>query len=204
MNVRANRQRLVSIHAPARGATSTPWWMKCFHTFQFTRPRGARRWGGISFCGRISFNSRAREGRDGVRGRMAPPRRGFNSRAREGRDWAAARRVVIAPSFNSRAREGRDVCPRGVRSQRRFQFTRPRGARQTGRQYIGIDAVSIHAPARGATSRLAFSRGESLFQFTRPRGARRPSLLPSQTLAGFNSRAREGRDRHKSTAQTRN
>ena len=33
-----------------------------------------------------------------------------------------------------------------------FQFTRPRGARRDGEaELASVDAVSIHAPARGAT-----------------------------------------------------
>ena len=102
-----------------------------------------------------------------------------------------------------------------------FQFTRPRGARRfrfrTGWQmcygfnsraregrdllaptdWIGGSVVSIHAPARGATGIDAISKAlVALFQFTRPRGARL-AIKNNQIRAGwgFNSRAREGRDR---------
>ena len=84
----------------------------------------------------------------------------------------------------------------------RFQSTRPRGARRrTALHHRAVEDVSIHAPARGATSRRrgrpgAGSRfnpraregrdprlchfGASLFVFqsTRPRGARPWSLPP--------------------------
>ena len=101
-----------------------------------------------------------------------------------------------------------------------FQFTRPRGARHSRScKYSKINAVSIHAPARGATpmrravltafpvSIHAPARGatysvvdcvqDEWFQFTRPRGAR-PSfdLWPSESRC-FNSRAREGRDKER-------
>ena len=55
----------VSIHAPARGATTSS------------------RTGTPS---RSSFNPRAREGRDGSKALKVKPRRCFNPRAREGRD----------------------------------------------------------------------------------------------------------------------
>ena len=58
---------LVSIHAPARGATQTK------HITMLNR----------------SFNSRAREGRDYRFCLIASYSSGFNSRAREGRDKCA-------------------------------------------------------------------------------------------------------------------
>ena len=56
----------VSIHAPARGAPQRTLLDLHMYMFQFTRPRGARQ----VLCNArryyIGFNSRAREGRDGV------------------------------------------------------------------------------------------------------------------------------------------
>ena len=99
-----------------------------------------------------------------------------------------------------------------------FQFTRPQGARRQGRARAqGRSRVSIHAPARGATflkdwndfkNQFQFTRpqgarqvklgttpGYVAFQFTRPQGARRgASPLCGVRRAGFNSRARKGRD----------
>ena len=55
--------------------------------------------------------------------------------------------------------------------------------------------VSIHAPARGATSKKPESRVTGLFQSTRPRGARRIYHAFSLTFTMcFNPRARAGRD----------
>ena len=122
---------LVSIHAPARGATVCV--MSCelpFPLFQSTRPRGAR----LSFA-QLMTNYRC-----------------FNPRAREGRDRVERPVETAAASFNPRAREGRDVTLLGR---------------------LGKDPVSIHAPARGATSAMSGSRA-----FPRC----------------FNPRAREGRD----------
>jgi len=83
-------------------------------------------------------------------------------------------------------------------------------------------AVSIHAPARGAThpgphyhSQLRFQstrpRGARpllcgsliyrlMFQSTRPRGARQPDTCTCVRGMGFNPRAREGRDKGLTTA----
>ena len=54
----------VSIHAPARGATRTFRECESAWTFQFTRPRGARRRKVQPQDKADCFNSRAREGRD--------------------------------------------------------------------------------------------------------------------------------------------
>ena len=59
---------------------------------------------------------------------------------------------------------------------REFQFTRPRGARQT--------------PTAKCSA--------STFQFTRPRGARHGKALSADITLGFNSRAHGGRDGAKS------
>ena len=143
---------MVSIHAPARGATRE--------------------------SGRTSphdgFNSRAREGRDPPSDLVISPPYGFNSRAREGRDkgkrngrnlrrvsiHAPARGATmtiwrphqIARRFNSRAREGRDYFPPSNQIAHYVSIHAPaRGATQHLPYIIDEDAVSIHAPARGAT-----------------------------------------------------
>ena len=122
----------------------------------------------------LSFNSRAREGRDSHNGGYVSIGFCFNSRAREGRDFFFAVPIRLIDKFqftrprgarqychirnrqntcfNSRAREGRDLTYRDAPpSLQKFQFTRPRGARPVDMR---------HAP-------------QCLqFQFTRPRGAR--------------------------------
>ena len=175
----------VSIHAPARGATSSssalPPRRTCFNsraregrdrylfgagvavaTFQFTRPRGARPFSRpqarVPDC--VSIHAPARGAT--VTKFVFIALGSFNSRAREGRDHCTRVFTERGWGFNSRAREGRDF--RLVHRRRR------------------IAAVSIHAPARGAT--LPPERHQSLsrgFQFTRPRGARhgeKNSLFP--------------------------
>ncbi len=106
-----------------------------------------------------------------------------------------------------------------VRPRVKFQSTRPRGARRRGlRASLNRHQVSINAPARGATPRMALAFRTALgfnpraregrdppirfsalaantFQSTRPRGAR-PALAvrPERYAHRFNPRAREGRD----------
>ncbi len=126
----------VSTHAPARGATQ-----HCRlraqkqRLFQPTHPHGVRHPRGATVRTPASFNPRTRTGCDdlsGVGGRWGSC---FNPRTRTGCD------CVTFP-----------VCARAAR----FQPTHPHGVRQLAKQdiaaYLG---VSTHAPARGATYRLA-------------------------------------------------
>ena len=99
----------------------------------------------------------------------------------------------------------------------KFQSTRPRGARPvfwhshsrayrvsihapargatSGKSYMGANGrVSIHAPARGATEAVSERQRLSEFQSTRPRGARPTRVSTSRNPMGFNPRARAGRD----------
>jgi len=145
---------IVSIHAPARGAT-----------FHFPKH-------GNQFIG---FNPRARAGRDEKRGHCQRLDSCFNPRARAGRDLRRPLLFLRLQRFNPRARAGRDRFD-GILCLRR--------------------RVSIHAPARGATHPGRQRPSASMFQSTRPRGARLNPLrrLPGQ--ACFNPRARAGRDAH--------
>ena len=165
----------VSIHAPAKGATDGPPTVSSV---------------------RLRFNPRAREGRDPHDAHRPPVEASFNPRAREGRDVRCgsnrglrrrfqstrprrARRMAsvltrAAHCFNPRAREGRDSpCMCSSSLLRQFQSTRPRRARR-------LAIVSQLFPSR--------------FQSTRPRRARLVSGFAVACVAGFNPRAREGRD----------
>ena len=102
-------QKPVSIHAPARGATET---------------------GRYNGKYQISFNPRARAGRDEVFGEFRGYQAGFNPRARAGRDTIEEFTSLQWKRFNPRARAGRDLKTVSMQP---------------------VDAVSIHAPARGAT-----------------------------------------------------
>ena len=100
----------ISIHAPARGATSRTLRMSMSVTrFQSTPPRGERRY----LLNVINY------------------RRYFNPRPREGSDIYPVSKYNPFSDFNPRPREGSDYHPPG----------------HCGVLYI----ISIHAPARGAT-----------------------------------------------------
>ena len=149
-------QTFVSIHAPARGATSSslPRTGLCWE-FQSTRPRGARlQQAGTGFDDVQRFNPRAREGRDAI----AP------------RDD-----ISLSTCFNPRAREGRDsIRCLAMRHQPGFQSTRPRGARLVEIQSIKKPKDSFNPRAREGRDRQHFHMMKSpgQFQSTRPRGAR--------------------------------
>ena len=114
-------------------------------------------------------------------------RRGYRKRAggavqvsihapARGATGIAIPKLIPVTSFNPRARAGRDGNSLWISSLTvaMFQSTRPRGARRRWRRSSrGLTPVSIHAPARGATC----TRG-----------------LGPHTRAGFNPRARAGRD----------
>ena len=152
-NMRCTRREWVSIHAPAWGATNratVEGWVR--GAFQSTRPRGARPTLFLPAGFNISFNPRARVGRDIFSPSVSTGTPSFNPRARVGRDSSAIEHGTIRFLFQS-------TRPRGARRSwggrwidvQRFQSTRPRGARHI---YKGCCGVEI------------------LFQSTRPRGAR--------------------------------
>ena len=168
------RQRSVSIHAPARGATE-----RCHDH---------------AGAADVSIHAPARGATTASVAGQLLRLRCFNPRARAGRDNVIARTMRWTKCFNPRARAGRDLAmPASVPSQSLFQSTRPRGARRVlgdaaslcrfnPRARAGRDdlppllqrpCVSIHAPARGATWYWRGYLRCSQFQSTRPRGARR-------------------------------
>ena len=167
---------LISIHAPARGATrlegnifrleafqSTPprgerlvfqHQVPVTFIFQSTPPRGERRYDALRILSpdRISIHAPARGATLSVPA-CAYPRGNFNPRPREGsdQDFMPCRNCIVY--FNPRPREGSDGITGVVAANMQiFQSTPPRGER-LGLQGTcnDIKSISIHAPARGAT-----------------------------------------------------
>ncbi len=189
---------VVSIHAPARGATRfacNPFSFlagfnsrtregcdyrlaECYQRdvpFQFTHPRGVRLGGLVVRLDR---------------------RRSFNSRTREGCD--DRRRLLPTDNFVSIHAPARGATRRFalfVRARAVSIHAPARGATPTITEDGAVPSVSIHAPARGATgfSTQLISR-KALFQFTHPRGVRRRADGRRRGAVGFNSRTREGCD----------
>ena len=75
--------------------------------------------------------------------------------------------------FNPRTREGCDTRSCTASTARRFQSTHPRGVRPSSLDVSkGPNTVSIHAPARGATGRVAINHPYSVVSIHAPaRGA---------------------------------
>ena len=167
----------VSIHAPARGATSQCRALSCCQSVSIHAPaRGATRWPRCERRGNLRFNPRARAGRDCRTDKRSPAHFTFQSTRPRGARLDAGNPLKAYPSFqstrprgarqvgwrtyaavhgfNPRARVGRDAFIAGqMVSHPGFQSTRPRGARPIAVCDIGhIFTVSIHAPAWGATS----------------------------------------------------
>ena len=145
------------------------------------------------------FNPRARAGRDLPGERRQGPRAGFNPRARAGRD----RRPTPSPDapsscFNPRARAGRDTSGVWRRcTVLRVSIHAPARGATSPVIHVGRLApnVSIHAPARGATYGQAQRSGLCCVSIHAPaRGATRLDIEQRFACPGFNPRARAGRD----------
>ena len=128
-----------------------------------------------SIVGSKCFNPRARAGRDHRGARLLDEAAGFNPRARAGRDLRSSQKTTSSWCFNPRARAGRDVA---------MIYGTPTH-----------DTVSIHAPARGATVTAAGAL--TAISGFNPRARAGRDLPLRSTLRrgrGFNPRARAGRD----------
>ena len=177
-NVVSSIKDAVSIHAPARGAT------KAFHgqlreiSFQSTRPQGARLYRFQNIF-RVLMS--------------------FNPRARKGRDLLVPLESMQLPCFNPRARKGRDLALSGkCATMRRVSIHAPaRGATASTDAEFRITLVSIHAPAWGATKATLQQFRDMVVSIHAPAwGATMVVCLCPRLKACFNPRARMGRDQH--------
>ena len=122
---------LVSIRAPARGAT------RAVNSAMYP-----------IFC----FNSRSREGSDKIAMRTHTIATRFNSRSREGSDSLRDGRQPGICGFNSRSREGSDLRFYLLIIYNPVSIRAPaRGATKFPDNSCLFRVVSIRAPARGAT-----------------------------------------------------
>gem|GEM_PF-92077 len=211
---------IVSIHAPAWGATTPDRRARCVGPcfnprarvgrdllfvifllivllFQSTRPRGARRVPDWPYSCRRRFNPRARVGRDRRRPRARGRQPSFNPRARVGRDGAALWSEGGSFCFNPRARVGRDSpWGRAWIASLEFQSTRPRGARLWERDiYFSFRWFQSTRP-RGArpASRMATILRTSVSIHAPAWGATPHHICCQSEILSFNPRARVGRD----------
>ena len=153
---------LISIHAPARGATQITDEVVAVGAFQSTLPRGERpfrkpcRFTTIT----ISIHAPARGATERADDHDLLPQ--FQSTLPRGERPGHTQFRASDSHFNPRSREGSDVggC---------------------GRCVAGL-SISIHAPARGATPREPATGATYLFQSTLPRGER-PFFSSSSRLS---------------------
>ena len=176
----ADRRKLwdmihISIHAPARGATMLQAGNGLWDPFQSTHPRGVRH--------RLSASDFAEEGFQSTHPRGVRPKRSWRDtrtpifQSTHPRGVRLCIFVCISLEkyyFNPRTREGCDFlmyCRMSCSFQ--FQSTHPRGVRHSVEQALNkAYGISIHAPARGATSVNDESDPAYVFQSTHPRGVR--------------------------------
>ena len=143
----------ISIHAPAKGATSDA-------------SSGA--------IGRCYFNPRSREGSDQAAAKESRGGGNFNPRSREGSDVGRCnleRLTAISIHAPAKGATYFDYLKVSVRI---FQSTLPRRERRERKLHNKqTDIISIHAPAKGATSRPTSISSTAAFQSTLPRRERR-------------------------------
>ena len=194
----------ISIHAPARGATSPSLY---FH----------------SFC--IHFNPRSREGSDWMEPTTSRTPLKFQSTLPRGErpggqdaEHLAGKISIHAPArgattdpdgfmnipddFNPRSREGSDLSDQMVKLICRISIHAPaRGATVTGNPELVEFTISIHAPARGATPELLCLFDQGWISIHAPaRGATSCTLSFFPILPHFNPRSREGSDKQKGSS----
>ena len=108
-SINANRITKISIHAPARGATSVRCSGGVSGRFQSTLPRGERLCAAALLLNRPEyFNPRSREGSDDDVRLFFDWYSDFNPRSREGSDPIMSKKLFHDLNFNPRSREGSD------------------------------------------------------------------------------------------------
>ncbi|AHM57527.1 hypothetical protein EAL2_808p00200 (plasmid) [Peptoclostridium acidaminophilum DSM 3953] len=200
---------LVSIHAPARGATSftspslvSEW---CFNSrtrtgcdklsvivvariwFQFTHPHGVRHTISGQYSKHYSFNSRTRTGCDGLSSPPKPHELTFQFTHPHGVRLAGNHVYIFYVLFQF-------THPHGVRQRyytndnigNSFQFTHPHGVRLIPKN--GRDRhVSFNSRTRTGCDQATeiASVVAILFQFTHPHGVRHYEVIDRNALHGF-------------------
>ena len=181
----------ISIHAPARGASQEKIVVLLLLLFQFTPLREGLRNGSSRFPNREHFNSRPCERGFCNRNVKQLHRGNFNSRPCERGFNDAENKQVIGVDFNSRP------CERGFDEEslrkyfiEKFQFTPLReGLLKSATTGEGRYLISIHAPARGASSPPVheLSVGENFNSRPCERGFKKLKRI-LKAISNFNSR----------------
>ena len=168
----------VSIHAPAGGATVMTAEGGSPVVFQFTLPRGERPFNADLLYPFLCVSIHAPAGgATGPREREAR-KRGFQFTLPRGERPHNNAVLNKGLGFNSRSRGGSDMPYNRWGGAAKVSIHAPAGGatRCFGFQGLAAD-VSIHAPAGGATLVPIFSILSCVFQFTLPRGERLNKLI---------------------------
>ena len=173
----ADADFLISIHAPARGATTAITTSSFIVSISIHAPaRGAtlrdlKPYGPIM----ISIHAPARGATDGTI--VDSQEVTFQSTLPQGERPGTTCSAKSAIDFNPRSRKGSDLAADGqLTADVVFQSTLPQGERRDvfGRRWEEF-IISIHAPARGATCQSLKNTGFGGFQSTLPQGERQVS-----------------------------
>ena len=162
----------VSIHAPAWGATSIILGICIFRMFQSTHPHGVRPNDCTTGCDWSSFNPRTRMGCDSTKTFSAVPN-GFQSTHPHGVRHDFDFTQLVRDSFNPRTRMGCDYFDASQSAGFAVSIHAPAwGATHFLGWLWRARRVSIHAPAWGATFSINNKNDLSTFQSTHPHGVR--------------------------------
>ena len=187
---------VVSIHAPAWGATIIIGPFLPTLAFQFTLPHGERPPPRTCSSRPRCFNSRSRMGSD----KILFPSLAVHGVSIHAPAWGAtnddATHVNWFTGFNSRSRMGSDH--RGQqegRRRREFQFTLPHGERLSCGSPLPFSLSFQFTLPHGERHEANIRRvAAAVFQFTLPHGERLCLLVWLATYWSFNSRSRMGSD----------
>ena len=143
----------ISIHAPARGATTPIRKLNRCTNFNPRSREGSDAGIGINISEVTDFNPRSREGSDVKQADCIPNFKDFNPRSREGSDRNfTAIKFYIFISIHAPAR-GATLYVSPSSAAVVISIHAPaRGATDTALSMDALKSISIHAPARGATA----------------------------------------------------
>ena len=157
----------ISIHAPTRGATFLGLLLLVLLLgFQSTLPREERLLRIALFLCIKNFNPRSHERSDDTAGDISVPPCRFQSTLPREERLIDASAIYFICYFNPRSHERSDKAQNYLK-----------------RYYI----ISIHAPTRGATSRVSFGQIGGVFQSTLPREERLIGTMTLKPIATFQS-----------------
>ena len=155
----------ISIHAPARGATDVLAINGPIVDISIHAPARGATWDDhISEFGNVHFNPRTREGCDSHRAEPNGADADFNPRTREGCDEVLLNMAADAGLFQSTHPRGvRLGVPSNAEPEKGISIHAPaRGATSARRRpWTVMYMISIHAPARGATISRSRSRSRT-------------------------------------------